>query len=115
MLYQLAERGLKFGVLPEFKDFGTHIGTGSGCIALMNRAPHNSAALVFINWFLNKEAQTAWSRALKLQTRRRDVSLEHIPSYLIVKAGSRYWPSYYERDALRSAREEALLTELFGR
>jgi ABC-type Fe3+ transport system substrate-binding protein len=115
MLYQLAERGLKFGVLPEFKDFGTHIGTGSGCIALMNRAPHNSAALVFINWFLNKEAQTGWSRALNLQTRRRDVPLEHIPSYLIVKPGGRYWPSYYERDALRSPREEAVLTELFGR
>ena len=115
MLYQLAQRGLKFGILPEFKDLGTHIGTGSGCIALMNRAPHNSAALVFINWFLNKEAQTAWSRALSLQTRRRDVSLEHIPSYLIVKAGNRYWASYYERDALRSPREEAIITELFGR
>jgi len=115
MLYQLAERGLKFGVLPEFRDFGTHIGTGSGCIALMNRAPHNSAALVFINWFLNKEAQRAWSKALKLQTRRRDVPLEHIPSYLIVKPGSRYWASYYEQDALRSTREEAVLNELFGR
>ena len=115
MLYQLAERGLKFGILPEFKDFGTHIGTGSGCIALMNRAPHGSAALVFINWFLNKEAQTAWSRALNLQTRRRDVPLDHIPPYLIVKAGSRYWPSYYEQDGLRSPREEAVIAELFGR
>ena len=115
MLYQLAERGLKFGILPEFKDLGTHIGTGSGCIALMNRAPHNSAALVFINWFLNKEAQTAWSRSLNLQTRRRDVPLGHIPSYLIVKAGGRYWPSYYEQDGLRSPEEEAVLTELFGR
>ena len=115
MLYPLAERGLKFGILPEFKDVGTHIGTGSGCIALMNRAPHNSAAVVFINWFLNKEAQTVWSKALKLQTRRRDVPLEHIPSYLIVKAGGRYWPSYYERDGFRSPDEEAVLTELFGR
>jgi ABC-type Fe3+ transport system substrate-binding protein len=115
MLYQLAERGLKFGILPEFKDFGTHIGTGSGCIALMNRAPHSNAAVVFINWFLNREAQTAWSKALNLQTRRRDVPLDHIPSYLIVKPGGRYWPSYYEQDGLRSPREEAVLTELFGR
>jgi hypothetical protein len=28
MLYQMAQRGLKFGILPEFKDYGTHIGTG---------------------------------------------------------------------------------------
>jgi ABC-type Fe3+ transport system substrate-binding protein len=115
MLYQLAERGLKFGILPEFKDFGTHIGTGSGCIALMNRAPHSSAALVFINWFLNKEGQTAWSRGLKLQTRRRDVPLDHIPPYLIVKPGGRYWPSYYEQDGVRTPREQAAIEELFGR
>jgi len=43
-LYQLQQRGLKFGILPEFKDYGTHIGTGSGCIALMNHAPHSNAA-----------------------------------------------------------------------
>jgi iron(III) transport system substrate-binding protein len=115
MLYQLAQRGLKFGVLPEFKDFGTHIGTGAGCIALVNRAPHPNAALLYINWFLNKEAQSAWSRVLNLQTRRVDVSLEHIPPYLIVKPGGNYWISYYEKDAIRSAREEAVIKELFGR
>ena len=115
MLYQLAQRGLKFGILPEFKDYGTHIGTGSGCIALMNRAPHRDAALLFINWFLNKEAQSVWSRVLNLQTRRVDVPLEHIPSYSIVKPGGHYWVSYYEKDAIRSGREEAVIKELFGR
>ncbi|HVO92364.1 MAG TPA: extracellular solute-binding protein [Terriglobales bacterium] len=115
MLYQLAQRGLKFGVLPEFKDYGTHIGTGSGCIALMNRAPHGNAALLFINWFLDREAQTIWSRVLNLQSRRVDVPLDHIPQYLIIKPGGRYWPSYYEKDAIRSAREEAIINELFGR
>jgi ABC-type Fe3+ transport system substrate-binding protein len=115
MIHQLAQRGLKFGVLPEFKDYGTHIGTGTGCLALMNRAPHPNAALVFLNWFLNKEGQTVWSKALNLQTRRLDVPLDHIPPYLIVKPGARYWISYYEKDALRSAREEAVIKELFGR
>ncbi|MGZ8454673.1 MAG: hypothetical protein ACXWZE_21505, partial [Candidatus Binatia bacterium] len=33
MLHQLAQRGLNFGVLAEFKDYGTHIGTGSGCLS----------------------------------------------------------------------------------
>jgi ABC-type Fe3+ transport system substrate-binding protein len=115
MLYQLAQRGLKFGVLPEFKDYGTHIGTGSGCIALMNRAPHRDAALLFINWFLNKEGQSVWSRVLNLQTRRVDVPLEHIPSYSLAKPGGHYWVSYYEKDAIRSGREEAVIKELFGR
>ena len=115
MWYQLSQRGLKFGVLPEFKDYGTHIGTGSGCLALMNRAPHHNAALVFLNWFLNKDGQTVWSKALNLQTRRLDVPLDHIPPYLIVKPGAKYWISYYEKDALRTAQEEAIIKELFGR
>ena len=115
MLHQLAQRGLKFGVLPEFKDYGTHIGTGSGCIALMNRAPHRNAAVIYLNWFLNKEGQMAWSRASNLPTRRLDVPLDYIPSYLIVRPGANYWASYYETDALRSAREEAVIKELFAR
>ena len=115
MLYQLAQRGLKFGVLPEFQDYGTHIGTGSGCLALMRRAPHRNAALVFLNWLLRKEGQTVWSKALNLQSRRLDVPLDHIPPYLIVKPGAKYWISYYEQDARRSAQEEAVIKELFGR
>jgi iron(III) transport system substrate-binding protein len=115
MLYQLGRRGLKFGIVPEFKDYGTHVGTGAGCIALMSRAPQPNAAIVFVNWFLNRDGQTAWSRAVDLQTRRVDVSLEHIPPYLRVKPGVKYWISYYEKDAVRSAAEEAVINELFGR
>lgn len=115
MLHQLAQRGLKFGVLAEFIDYGTHIGTGSGCLALLNRAPHGNAALVFLNWFLAKEGQQVWSKALNLQSRRLDVPVDHIPPYLIVKPGGKYWISYYEKDAMRSAQEEAVIKELFGR
>lgn len=115
MLHQLAQRGLRFGVLPQFKDYGTHIGTGASCIALVNRAPHRNAAMLFINWFLNREGQTTWSKTVILQTRRLDVPLDHIPPYLLVKPGGNYWVSYYEKDAIRSAQEEAIIKELFGR
>jgi ABC-type Fe3+ transport system substrate-binding protein len=101
--------------LPEFQDYGTHVGTGAGCIALMNRAPRANAALLFVNWFLSWDAQFAWSKTLNLQTRRLDVPLDHIPPYLLLRPGGRYWISYYEKDAIRSAREEAVITELFGR
>ncbi|HSK30356.1 MAG TPA: extracellular solute-binding protein [Candidatus Limnocylindria bacterium] len=115
MLYQLAKRGLKFGILPEFKDIGTHVATGSGVIAHLNRAPRPHAAVVFINWLLGRDGQTTWSHALDLQTRRVDVPMEHIPPYLQVKPGVKYWISYYEKDAVRSAQEEAVIKELFGR
>jgi hypothetical protein len=81
----------------------------------MERAPHPNAALVYINWFLNRDAQIAWTRALHLQTRRIDVSAEHIADYLVVRPGGAYWISYYEKDALRSPAEEAVIRELFGR
>ncbi|HJX10166.1 MAG TPA: extracellular solute-binding protein [Candidatus Binatia bacterium] len=115
MLHQLVQRGLKLGILPEFKDYGTHIGTGAGCIALINRAPRRNAAAVFINWFLNKEGQMAWTRGANLLTRRLDVPLDHIPQHLRVKPRSHYWVSYYETDAVRSAREETVLRQLFSR
>lgn len=115
MLHQLVRRGLKLGILPEFTDYGTHIGTGAGCIALMNRAPRRNTAVVFINWFLSREGQMAWSRGANLLTRRLDVPQDHMPQYLLVKPRSNYWVSYYEADAGRSAREEAVMQELFGR
>jgi ABC-type Fe3+ transport system substrate-binding protein len=115
MLHQLAQRGLKFGVLPQFKDYGTHIGTGASCVALMNRAPHRNAAIVFINWLLSREGQATWSKTLILQTRRLDVPSDHIPPYLVIKPGGNYWVSYYEKDVIRSAQEEAIIKELFGR
>ncbi|MBI4522275.1 MAG: extracellular solute-binding protein [Deltaproteobacteria bacterium] len=115
MLHQLAQRGLKFGVLPEFKDYGTHIGTGAGCIALIHRAPHRNAALVFLNWFLGREGQMAWIKASNLPSRRLDVPLDDIPPYLITKPGRNYWASYYEADARRTAHEETVIKDLFGR
>ena len=86
MLHQLAQRGLKFGILPEFKDYGTHIGTGSGCIALMNRAPHRNAAVLFINWFLNKEAQTRVEQSAKSANAARRRSARSHTAVLTGKA-----------------------------
>jgi len=36
---------------------------------LLNRAPHPSAAAVFINWLLRQEAQAAWARELQTNSR----------------------------------------------
>jgi len=115
MLHQLMQRGLKVGILPEFKDYGTHIGTGSGCIALLQQAPHRNAGLVYINWFLSQEGQLAWTRGVNLQTRRNDVPPDNIPPYLRVQPRVKYWISYYETDAVRSPEEEAVIKRLFGR
>jgi len=123
---QLAERGLKLDVLPEFRDYGTYITSGYGTAVLINRAPHPNAATVFLNWVLSREGQTAWSKAMGQASRRLDVPSDHVPSYLVpkpgartwtkdYKAGDRYWLSYHEEALQLTPEQEKLLKELFGR
>ena len=52
---------------------------------LLNRAPHPSAAKVFVNWLLTKEAQAAWAR--ELQTNSRFVGVEPGDPHTIVPPG----------------------------
>lgn len=124
-LGQLLGRGLKLGVLPEFKD-GTYVTASFGSAMLLNQAPHPSAAAVFLNWVLTKQGQLAWSKAMDHVSRRMDVPTDHLPPYIVPppnarffsgepKPGDRYWLSYTEENVHRSAEETKILKELFGR
>jgi iron(III) transport system substrate-binding protein len=57
-------RNVKTLLLPEF-DYQSSGST----VWLLNRAPHPSAARVFINWLLTKPAQAAWARELQTNSR----------------------------------------------
>lgn len=48
---------------------------GFGNLALINRAPHRNAAVLYINWLLSKEGQTAYSKNAGDNSRRLDVPL----------------------------------------
>ena len=115
VMYQLEKRGLKFGVVSEFKDFGTYLTPGFGSAMFMNQAPHPNAGKVFLNWLLSKEGQTAFSRGMGYVSRRVDVSSDHVPSYWVPKPGVKYWPGYYEQDATMSPDQAKFLKGLFGR
>ncbi len=125
-LAQLLERGLKLGIMAEFKDYGTYITASFGSAMLINKAPHPNGATVFLNWVLTKEGQTYWSKAMDHVSKRVDVPTDHIPSYVIPppdakffsgepKPGYRYWLSHSEENVNRTAEEEKILKELFGR
>jgi len=116
VLEQLAQRGLKdFGLNPEFKDYGGAVTASFGSVGLINRAPHPNAAIVFLNWVLTRDGQTAWSRAMGHPSRRLDVPTDHLPPHSIPKPGGRYWLSHHEKEVTRSAEEVKILKELFGR
>ena len=126
VLGQLLGRGLKLGIVPEFKDYGTYVTASFGSAMLINKNPHPNAAAVFLNWVLSKEGQTAWSKAMDHVSRRLDVPTDHLPPYIIPppdakffsaepKPGYRYWLSYTEENVQRSDEETKILKELFGR
>jgi len=125
-LGQLLERGLKVGILPEFKDYGTYVTASFGSAMFINKAPHPSAATVFLNWVLTKEGQTYWSKAMDHVSKRVDVPTDHLPPYVIPPPdakfftgvpmpGYRYWLSHSEANVHRSPEEDKILKELFGR
>ena len=113
-LEQLLQLGLKIGVQGEFKDYGSEITPAAGNLVLANKAPHPNAATVFINWFLGKEGQTAWSTAVNQASRRLDVPTNHLPAYTLPKPGRKYDRLYFEKDVKAPAEMEKLLKELFG-
>jgi iron(III) transport system substrate-binding protein len=115
VMYQLEKRGLKFGVVSEFKDYGAYLSPGFGTAMFINRAPHPNAGKVFLNWLLTKEGQTAFSTGMGYVSRRVDVSTDHVPSYWVPKAGVKYWPGYYEEDATMSPDQENFLKSIYGR
>ncbi len=115
VMYQLEKRGLKFGVVPHFKDYGSYLTPGFGSAMLINRAPHPYASKVFLNWLLGKNGQTAFSTGMGYVSRRVDVSSDHVPSYWVPKPGVKYWPGYYEEDATMSPEQEKFLKATFGR
>jgi iron(III) transport system substrate-binding protein len=48
-------------------------GPGYGTVSLMDRAPHPSAAKLYVNWLLSREAQAEWSTKTNHNSRRIDV------------------------------------------
>ena len=59
-------RNLKLLHFPELSSMSS----SSSTIWLVNRAPHPSAAKVFINWILTKDAQVVWAREAETNSRR---------------------------------------------
>jgi ABC-type Fe3+ transport system substrate-binding protein len=111
---QLTQRGLKFGVLSEWKDIGGRISSSFGNVTVLNKAPHPNAAKVFINWLLTKDGQSIWSKTMQNVSRRVDVSTEGLPDFILPKTGGKYWESDSEEGQTRTPEEEKLIKELFS-
>jgi ABC-type Fe3+ transport system substrate-binding protein len=84
-----------------------------GTVALFNRSPHPNAATVYLNWFLSKEGQTLFSRAMGYVSSRLDVPVDHGLPWRVPQPGS---IKTYTQEAIDvRAKLMPLLSEVFGR
>jgi iron(III) transport system substrate-binding protein len=77
--------GLPVHPLSTLKE-GTYISGGSGHLVALKNPPHPNAAKIFINWFLSREGQDVYSRALGQGTRRLDVDTKWLREIGIIAA-----------------------------
>jgi len=67
--------GLPVAPLPAPKE-GVYVAGGSGHLVVLKNAPHPHATKVFVNWFLSREGQELYARAMRQATRRLDVDVK---------------------------------------
>jgi ABC-type Fe3+ transport system substrate-binding protein len=71
---------------------------GFSAIKIPKAEPHPNAAAVFINWYLSKNGQTAYSQAMLEPSLRKDVSADGIPPYVVPKPDVQYDVDEYSPD-----------------
>lgn len=93
---------------------GESLTAGGGVAALINKAPHPNAAKIFLNWLLSKEGQTVYSQAWGVQSRRLDVSTEHLDPLLIRREGVYYVFQNTEEFISRQPEYAKISSTIFG-
>lgn len=70
---------------------GAVLATGSGGLALIDKAPHPYAAKLFINWLLTKETLAIYTKAYAAHSLRLDVPTDFLASERIRQPGVKYY------------------------
>jgi iron(III) transport system substrate-binding protein len=86
---------------------GFYAGTGSGNLALLKNPAHPNATKVFVNWFLSKEGQIAFLKALGQPTRRLDVDTQASKEFGYTAAKEGLTPEKYY--AIENSSEDAVM------
>lgn len=108
--FRAAGSPLEYTIFRETKDI---LGGGSSGVALLDKAPHQNAARLFINWFLSKEGQTYFARSYRVQSARMDTPVDHLTPNKIRQAGVDY-PVETEEFVLQEDKYRPKIIEIFG-
>jgi iron(III) transport system substrate-binding protein len=90
--------GLLVQPLPTPKE-GLYVSGGSGHLTVLKNRPHPNAAKIFANWFLSREGQQTYSKALVQGTRRLDVDTKWLKEFGVIPAKDALpLEQYYKRE-----------------
>jgi ABC-type Fe3+ transport system substrate-binding protein len=88
--------GLPVKPLPNPRD-EVYVSGGSGHVTIIKRAPHPNATKVFVNWFLSKEGQEIFGKAMGQGTRRLDVDTHWLKEFGVIAAKDTLTPDQYPK------------------
>jgi iron(III) transport system substrate-binding protein len=88
--------GLPVKPLPNPRD-EVYVSGGSGHVTIIKGAPHPNAAKVFVNWFLGKEGQEIFGKAMGQGTRRFDVDTHWLKEFGVIAAKDSLTPDQYPK------------------
>lgn len=93
---------------------GAYMTSGSGNVFIYNRAPHQNALKVFVNWLLSREGQNLLSRVEGYQSARVDVPTDHLPQTKIRQPDKKYFMADTEEWERDKEKRFELAGEIFG-
>jgi iron(III) transport system substrate-binding protein len=108
-----AKQGVPIAIVdPRQLKEGTDVSPANGALALFNKAPHPSAAKVYINWLLSKDGQAVFARASGYVSARADVPSDHTEPWRVPQPGA---IKTYTKAAMQVKDNlMPLLSEVFG-
>jgi len=107
---QLARDGVEFSFV-NFAESKPDYSNSFGTFMRLNKPPNPNAQIVFMNWFLSQEGQTAWSTSMNLGVLRLDVANDHLPAYSKPRTDVEYG---FEWKPVRTEQEEKIVNDIFG-
>lgn len=73
-----------------------YVTSGTGTVAVIDRAPHPNALKVYLDFLLSRDGQLAWSHAAGVASDRLDVPRDHVEGLLIPREGQVYERQFTE-------------------
>ena len=111
-LQQFRDAGLTFDIRPLGRTPQVaHLAYGGTSLAIVNKRPHPNAAKVFVNWFLTKEVQEPLLKALRHNSRRKDMPVL-TNEWIAAVPGAKYYQLQSEEESAERAKVVQMIKEL---